>query len=366
MPSKTIPALYRSIHEYVLQRIPDQCDSRLTNLIYLMMGIFQSGSVQLPLIARKLPLRAQKLSTVRRLGRFLDNEQVDVKGWYAPFAQTLLQSAAAGGEIRLIMDTTRVAFGFRLLMVSVAYRRRSLPIAWHWVAGTRGHTTTACQVALLADVRALLPAHTAILLVADGEFSTGMLMDYLQAWGWQYVLRLSCDTLVLVHGDGPQWRRVDSWRVQRQIPRFFVRVSLTQTYPCGANVLLFHAQGEAKPWYLATNLATSHRTLHAYRLRMWIEEMFGDMKGHGFDLEKSHLRHEQRLSRLTLAVALLYIWLVAFGQHVQHNRLWSLIDRQRGDLSIFRWGWDFLERCLALHDPIPSVPIPNICSVSGS
>ena len=54
MRSVAIPHLYRSLHSYLLQRIPDECDSRLTNLIFLMMGLFQSRSVQLNLIARAL------------------------------------------------------------------------------------------------------------------------------------------------------------------------------------------------------------------------------------------------------------------------------------------------------------------------
>ena len=45
--------------------------------------------------------------------------------------------------------------------------------------------------------------------------------------------------------------------------------------------------------------------MRLYRCRMWIEEMFGDMKKHGFDLEMTHLRHFLRLSRLTMAVCLL-------------------------------------------------------------
>lgn len=40
--------------------------------------------------------------------------------------------------------------------------------------------------------------------------------------------------------------------------------------------------------------------LQAYPRRMWIEEMYGDLKSHGFDLERTMLRHFQRLSRLTL------------------------------------------------------------------
>ncbi len=64
MPTIAIPALYRSLHEYLMQRLPDDCESRLTNLIWLMMGVFQGRSVQLNLAARKVPIRAKKLSIV--------------------------------------------------------------------------------------------------------------------------------------------------------------------------------------------------------------------------------------------------------------------------------------------------------------
>jgi hypothetical protein len=157
MRQLAIPQLYRSIHTYLLQRIPDTCDSRLTNMIYLMMGIFSGRSVQLNLLVRKLPIQAKKLSRVRRLSRFLDNPAVQVRRWYAPFAKALLEAAAVSGQVRLIIDASKVAFGYRLLMVSVAYRRRSLPLAWTWVAGTRGHSPTRQQLALLNYVRTLLP-----------------------------------------------------------------------------------------------------------------------------------------------------------------------------------------------------------------
>jgi hypothetical protein len=53
MPTLAIPELYRNLHGYLLQRIPDDCDTRLTNLILLMMGRFQSRSAQLTVIARR-------------------------------------------------------------------------------------------------------------------------------------------------------------------------------------------------------------------------------------------------------------------------------------------------------------------------
>jgi hypothetical protein len=39
------------------------------------------------------------------------------------------------------VDGTKVGFGHQLLMVSLAYRRRSVPIAWTWVKYVRGHSS---------------------------------------------------------------------------------------------------------------------------------------------------------------------------------------------------------------------------------
>ncbi len=71
-----------------------------------------------------------------------------------------------------------------------------------------------------------------------------------------------------------------------------------------------------------------------------------------FDLEASRLQTTQRLSRLTLAVALLYVTLLTFGSQTIKRGLRPLIDRtDRRDLSIFRVGVDMFERLLANAQP---------------
>jgi hypothetical protein len=95
--------------------------------------------------------------------------------------------------------------------------------------------------------------------------------------------------------------------------------------------------------------------------------MFGDFKKHGFDLESTRLRHFLRLSRLTLAVALLYFWLVTFGSQAIKNGKRRLVDRSdRRDLSIFRIGFDMLERCLLNNEPISIRPVPYLPKLSGN
>jgi len=81
---------------------------------------------------------------------------------------------------------------------------------------------------------------------------------------------------------------------------------------------------------------------------MWIEELFLDLKSHGFNLESSHLRSFRRLSRLTLAVALLYVWLVTEGSQALIQGRSALVDRtDRRDLSIFRICRELIDQALS-------------------
>ena len=68
---------------------------------------------------------------------------------------------------------------------------------------------------------------------------------------------------------------------------------------------------------------------------MWIEDMFGDMNKHGFNLEQTMLRHFQRLSRLTLAVAILYVWLVSVGTRTIRSGLRHLVIVRSGEICAF-------------------------------
>jgi hypothetical protein len=172
----------------------------------------------------------------------------------------------------------------------------------------------------------------------------------LDTWQWQYVLRQKGDTCIdlTLHN---HWQHfIDVARRGQSL--WLGRGFLTKEHVYATHLFAHWQASEKEPWLLATNFASRQDALRAYRCRMWIEEMFGDFKGHGFNLEDSHLCHFQRLSRLTLAVVLLYIWLVAFGSRVIRNGQRSLIDRaDRQDFSIFRIGYNMAERWLANGQP---------------
>jgi hypothetical protein len=343
--------LYGNLYHALVQLLPQERDSRLRNLALLMMGILGARSVQTGRLAAYIPLHIKKLSIVRRMERFLDNGAVRVRSWYEPVARWLVGAASVTGEIALVLDSSKVSAHHRLVLVGVAYHQRVVPLAWSWVRSSRGHSTTSLQIALLSYVRSLLPVGVGVSLVGDCEFGHMPIVLTLQEWRWDYVLRQSGHQLVDVVSE-PDWLRLDALLPRRGEWRFVGDVFLTAAHQVPTHLLLAWQRRYPTPWLLATNLTDPHRILRLYARRMWIEETFGDLKANGFDLERSALCHFLHLSRLTLAVVLLYVWLIAFGtQIVQQNNRADVDRSNRRDLSLFRIAWDFLQRALLFAWP---------------
>ena len=318
----------------------------LRNLTWLLVGIYLSRSVHLAQIASKIPGTATLVSLTRRLSRFLDGGALRVRPLYEPIIRPLLARLAHAGGLHLIIDGSKVGFHHQLLMVSVAYRRRAIPVAWTWVRSNRGHSSTPVQQALLSYVHTLVPAAANVDVTGDSEFGAIGLMSQLRTWGWHYALRQKPTHQVKTPPDSA-WQRLSALVQQPQQCCWVTDAVLTATHQYVTHVLAYWAKGEADPWLIATDLPTAQATRRAYARRMWTEELFGDLKGHGFDLEATHLNDILKLSRLTLAVVLLYVWLVAWGSHVIKRGQRFLVDRaDRRDLSIFQIGWRFIERCL--------------------
>jgi Transposase DDE domain len=338
---------YRTWIQRICELRPKQRITQIQNFVWLVAGIFHSHSVNLSKVAGQVIGSAKNVSTVRRLSRFLANGAIDVRSWYKPIAKTWLQSQFERvGEIRLIMDGTKVGFGHQLLMVSLAYRHRAVPIAWAWLQQVRGHSSAKRQVNLLRYVKGLLPAESAVFLVGDSEFGSISVLRQLDAWRWFYVLRQKGNTGLWLN-EQSDWRRLESF-VERAGQRAWCpQAYLTQQEIYPVSVLIYWQVGEKEPWCLATNLPDQTLTLRYYRRRMWIEEMFADFKKHGFDLESSMLHHVPRLSRLTLAVAFLYVWLLSIGSRTIRAGLRHWVDRKdRRDLSLFQIGMRFIDRKL--------------------
>ncbi len=347
----SINRLYHIWFRQIEQRWSHLRVTQKRNLANLIVGIYLSKSVALHAIALKIPSQAVQLSIQRRLSRTLENSALQVRDCYDPEIAPLLAEISKKGVVRILVDGSKVGNNHQLLMVSVAYRRRAIPVVWTWVKSSRGHSSSRKQLALLSHLRQLLPKDAQVLLLGDSEFGSVEVIRQVEKWHWYYVLRQKSSHLVKISGG--KWKTFGDFISKAGESIWLGQGLLTQKHAHPVNLLAHWKKGEKIPWLLATNFDSRKATLRGYKVRMWIEEMFGDMKKHGFNLESSRLRSFQKLSRLTFAVVLLYLWLVAFGSKIIKSGLRRLVDRnERRDLSIFQIGLRSVDRRITNQEPL--------------
>ena len=198
-----------------------------------------------------------------------------MRSWYKPVAKVWLAAQfERAGEVRLIVDCTKIGFAHQLLLVSLAYRRRAVPIAWSWVRYVRGHSTGKQQISLLKYVRTLLPKAAPVFVVGDSEFGSIAVLRQLEEWRWFYVLRQKGNT-GLWRNETTDWQRMEKLVSLAGQSIWYPRAYLTEQHIHPVSALIYWQIGEKQPWCLATNLPDASLTLRYYRRRMWTEEMFG-------------------------------------------------------------------------------------------
>lgn len=348
--------LYHRVLEQLQQWLPTERVTRQRNMALLIAGLYLSRAVHIALIVRTWPSRSKEPSLVNRLRRFLDNPRMEVRLWYRPLAVQLIQMLTGGSgapPIRLVIDCTKVGFDFRLMTISLAYRRRTLPLVWSVHRGRKGHTTVGQQLALFRYVRQLIPMQCEVWVMGDTGFQTVPLLQWLYRQGWHFVIRQQ--GRITVRQQGKDWCKLNQFDLAPGETRTIGWVRLTRKHNVGWFWLILHwEKGEDEPWYLVSDRRGERTLIRFYKVRMWTEEMYGDMKGHGFDLEATHLDDEERISRLVLGVCITFVWLIALGSWVVKNGYRHFVDhKSRRDKSYFRIGWDWLARCLRLGDPVP-------------
>lgn len=342
--------IYNTLFSFI-NSIIDQRITTIKSLCLLMTGIFLSHSIHLSEIADELPISGKSDSLVQRIRRFLKNKKIDDKAVYNPIARGIIQSASAGGRIRLIVDVTPVHGNLKIFSISIAYRRRAVPLVWK-VIDKAGTTDAATQIELLEHLIPLIPKGVEVVIIGDGEFRSTGLIGWLYTKGWHYRLRVAKDTYM--RDEYGEWIQLQDLNLSPGETIFLQGVFLTKEDPKGpVNLAITWKKGEDGPWYIVTDQPANWGTLTDYKVRMWIEEMHGDLKGHGLHIDQTHLRDTSRISRLFLALSILYVWLMHTGSWVIKRGWRDQVDRNhRRDISIFHIGYRWLLRQLAQALPL--------------
>lgn len=331
---KALNNVYPSTPKGVLAR-------HLNVLAAMIAGVIGSRSTNLPDIAAKNSFHALPESVVKRLSRWIKDEEVQHGTYFMPFALTLIRSLAANGLV-LVIDGSVVGRGCVALVIGLVYKQRALPIAWMVVKGKKGHFPETAHIELIEGVKPLIPEGCEVTLLGDGEFDGMDLQAPVSNRQWRYVLRTAKN--ILLHWQEEEFCFKDLLDVieegdMENIPEVY----FTEKRYGPLNAIIWWGKGHKEPIYLISNIESPQTACCMYKKRFLIETFFSDEKSRGFFLQKSHLSDPQRLSRLMIAACLAYHWIIFLAIGAIKKGYLRIIHRTtRCDLSLFQIGLRFL------------------------
>jgi hypothetical protein len=351
---------HHSIKAHLLQLYPEangRQRQHLSVLAAIISGIVGSRHTNLPNIAAKVPTGTKRESQVKDFYRWLknDNRARDYRIIFAPFAAALL-SSLADCPLVLVIDGSVVGQGGMALLINVVYKGRALPLGWLVIRSKKGHLAERYHIALLKQVKPLVPQDSQVIFVGDGEFDGCRLLRRLAYYGWQYVCRTAKNSLLWIGDDRTNFAGL---AVERNSLVSIAEAAFSK-YEYGPVLAIALWQAPYKePIYLVSNLTLPEEAVCYYRKRFRIETFFSDTKSRGFRLDKSHLKEPKRLVRLLLAACLAYLWIVYLGTVAMVKGYNKIIHRtERCDLSLFNLGLNLLEHFLNRDMVLPASFIP--------
>lgn len=347
--------VHRAIKTAIKQLYPGEPRGNLARHLEtfasMITGIVVGKSCQLPKMASELPGVTHPDSRTKQMSRWVKNENITSGLYFLPFVQPLLNNLAAIRPLAFIMDGSAVARSCVTLMVSLIYGHRAIPIAWLVISGEKGHFPAATHVALLREVKALVPEGAAVVFLGDGEFDSPELQAEADSYGWEYVCRTAKNIQI---GVGDRSQSLADLKVKRGQREFRKGVTFTADAYGPVTVIAWWDAPYDEPIYLVSNMRSVDAACRWYRKRAHIETFFSDQKSRGFQLDRSHLSDPARVMRLMLAACFAYLWVIYLGVVAQDKGWVSKIHRlHRCDLSLFQLGLRLLNHLLANDLALP-------------
>ena len=266
-------------------------------------------------VSEKLGVFGKPETVQRRLERWLDNERLR---WWVCCRQwaAWVLSRYVGEQIILLVDETKLGQQLSVMVVALAYRGCSIPLAYWcyhpklWPEG--GQVGLINE--LLSWVLESLPDGCVPLVQADRGIGTSPeLVRSVLALNWQFLFRVQRQTKIRLQG---QERRLSHlvnapgqhWTGHGQV---FKKAKWIE-----ATVHAIWEVGYKEPWFLITNAppAATHDGW-LYARRSWQEASFRDLKSDGWQWQVARIFTPNHANRLLLVLSMAYAWMLTVGTY---------------------------------------------------
>jgi hypothetical protein len=318
-----------------------------TGLALFSFGVVVAEHCRISKVAEGLAFFGRIPSLERRLRRWLANPRLDLDACWAVWIAWVWSSLDTPRAV-LQVDETKIGDRLGIMMVSLAYEQRAIPLVWRCYRASSAQDYPAQgQVlmiwGLLARVLAVLPADSRPVVQMDrGLGHSSAMIKALQNLNVDFLVRVKHNaTFTSRRGHACLLRDLihqgEAVTCYGSLFRYSKRVT--------GSVHLIWEKGQKEPWCLFTTDARIRGA--TYALRMWQEESFRDLKSGGWQWQCTYVTTPDHAHRLVLVLALAYAWMLTQGTLVLHGDTAiqrEVFDGLRNKYSLFRSGLRYFKR----------------------
>jgi hypothetical protein len=280
--------------------------------------------------------------------------QLDVTSCFVPLLQWILGLwPPEDKRVALAMDATKLGDRFTILAISFLYRSCAIPVAWVVTGANEKGAWKPHWLGLLTRLQDGIPHDWLVIVMADRGLYANWLFTAIVDQGWHPFLRVNVDGKYRrVHG---KLERRLSTAVPRPGTRWSGRVACFKTRPLTCTLLANWADGCGEPCLVLTDLPPKQADVDWYRLRMWIESGFKDLKRGGFQWQHTRITDTARTERMWLVLAVAALVLVGIGNESDAVSSTTQVSMRRPPpLSYLRRGQLRMLAGLFQSKPLPT------------
>lgn len=328
---------YPQIRSAVKRCMPFLLPTQGANLALLVRAILIKRSLCQTELARTYPRPVERqvpnpkhdlLHRVKRLSRFLANDQVDPQQVQLAMLPYVLNRLGPLCRIGLCIDWTYFdAPTFRVQILRIGLTRQGRVIPLLQLAYDRDDlpdekSPNQIEETALSAVLAALPKYRRPVILADRGFAGSEFFRWLKARKLDFVIRTKKGTcLIDISGKrrklgidltikpGEQlWLERGRYALHHDQPTHIWLNVACSWCPSQSRATRKAPLQPDEPWYLATNLSSMKLAVAWHQRRFWIEESFRDDKSRLL-LDEVRVEWTLRLNRLLMALTIAVCWL---------------------------------------------------------
>lgn len=314
---------------------------RVEFLAALLIGVIQQNTCNLARLANILDLSAKKESKYKRLQRFCRFAELDFM-W---FARLIIKIIAPTGKHILALDRTEWKYGavwVNIITLSIVYGNSSFPILWQTL-NRRANTTDAERKRIIERYIEVFGVDEIDYLSADREFDGYVFVEFLDAQKINFRLRIRVSMKIT----GSSGKKMEFKQILRNMKvGQFTKLRKARRYGSVKVYVEIEKGKDSKETVIVISSEKSRSIMLDYKKRWAIETLFQNLKGRGFEMEKTHMTKAERIDKLFGVLSLAVAWAIKTGDLESQDNPIEIKKNGRPQQSLFRLGCEIIQQIL--------------------